>query len=264
MAPILIGVVTLAAYETNYAVGDLVVVIAFGMLGVFMKFYGWPRPPILMALVLSKIVEKYLWLSINTYGLSMLLRPQFLAIIVAVGIVIFISMRLQASAKSASTLEAKALPMRDALREFGEDAARRRMKLDLAGEVALLIVVGSFFTYLFVGSLSWSFGAALMPRLTVALGAPFLIIRVAALLRRTEPRQVRGKIMDTGFHLGADPKAEGERFLRICLFILGLSIWRFGSSASTWRCRWVSFYIFFSMAGPAGSVPAWWPHSSLG
>jgi TctA family transporter len=97
VAPILIGVVTLAAYQTNQSMGDLLAVVVFGVLGVFMKHYGWPRPPILMALVLSKIVEKYLWLSVNTYGYRMLFRPQFIAIIAFMVIVIATSLRLQAN-----------------------------------------------------------------------------------------------------------------------------------------------------------------------
>jgi TctA family transporter len=66
-----------------------------------MKRYGWPRPPILIAVVLAEIVEKFLWLSVNTYGFSMFLRPQFLSIIVVMIVVMVVSFRIQASAKRA-------------------------------------------------------------------------------------------------------------------------------------------------------------------
>jgi len=58
-----------------------------------------PRPPILIAVVLADIVEKYLWISANTYGFSMFLRPQFLAIIAIMVFVMIVSLRIQASAK---------------------------------------------------------------------------------------------------------------------------------------------------------------------
>jgi TctA family transporter len=95
LAPIVIGLVTLAAYQASSAIEDLVLVLAFGALGVFMKRYGWPRPPILIALALSQTVEKYFWISVNTYGVEMLYRPQFLSIAGVMILVILISMRLQ-------------------------------------------------------------------------------------------------------------------------------------------------------------------------
>ena len=104
LAPVLIGIVTLAAYQATYSVEDLFLVLAFGVMGVFMKRYGWPRPPILIAVVLSGIVEKYLWLSINTYGLSMLLRPQFLAIVGFMLVVMVVSLRVQSGAEKAMRL----------------------------------------------------------------------------------------------------------------------------------------------------------------
>jgi TctA family transporter len=82
LAPIVIGVVTLAAFQATTTMSDLVIVLAFGVLGVFMKRYGWPRPPILIAVVLGDILEKYLWLSSQTYGWSMFARPQFVIILV--------------------------------------------------------------------------------------------------------------------------------------------------------------------------------------
>lgn len=99
LAPIVIGIVTLAAYQATYSIEDLVLVLAFAVLGIFMKRYGWPRPPILIAVVLAEIVEKYLWLSVNTYGYSMFLRPQFLGIIAVMVLVMVVSLRIQAGAK---------------------------------------------------------------------------------------------------------------------------------------------------------------------
>jgi len=98
LAPIVIGIVTLAAYQSTYSIEDLMLVLGLTVLGVFMKKYGWPRPPILIAVVLADIVEKYLWISANTYGFSMFVRPQFLAIIAIMIFVMVVSLRIQASA----------------------------------------------------------------------------------------------------------------------------------------------------------------------
>ncbi len=106
LAPVIIGLVSLAAYQATYSIEDLFLVLAFAVLGVFMKKYGWPRPPILIAIVLAEIVEKYLWISTNTYGWSMFLRPQFLTIIALMVLVMIVSLRTQAGAQKAAA-EAK-------------------------------------------------------------------------------------------------------------------------------------------------------------
>ena len=111
---------------------------------------------------------------------------------------------------------------------IGGQAKRWRMSLEILGEILLLAIVGGFFVYLLAESLSWPLSAALMPRIAVIIGFPFLIIRVTTLLRRTIAQQ--GHIMDMGFSIGIDPKAEAKRFVRICSFIVGLylAIWVFG------------------------------------
>lgn len=81
LVPIVLAVLTLSAFQANSSVGDLVVLTAFAAIGWFMKKSGWPRPPVIIALVLSHQLEKYFWLSLNTYGWSMLARPQVLIIL---------------------------------------------------------------------------------------------------------------------------------------------------------------------------------------
>ena len=46
LVPIVLGVMTIAAFQANVSIYDLVTMLVFGGLGYFMKTYGWPRPPI--------------------------------------------------------------------------------------------------------------------------------------------------------------------------------------------------------------------------
>lgn len=110
LAPIIIGFVTLSAYMGEYSIFDLVVVLGFGVLGVFMKRYGWPRPPILIATVLASVVERYLWLSVNTYGWEMLIRPQFVAIFFIMVAIIHASLRVQSGARRALQKARQTIP----------------------------------------------------------------------------------------------------------------------------------------------------------
>lgn len=114
----------------------------------------------------------------------------------------------------------------DGRQQIVETPARGRV--EVVGEIILLAIVGSFFVYMFVKSLGWPLGAALMPRIVVIIGFPFLIVRLVSLLRRTTKAQ--SMIMDMGFRIGEDSKSERRRFVRISLFIVGLylGIWMFG------------------------------------
>ena len=103
-----------------------------------------------------------------------------------------------------------------------------RVSLEAVGELVLLIIVGAFFIYLFVQSLSWPLGSALMPWIAVGIGAPFWLYRFGALLFQV--KEDASQIMDVGFRTGDDHAGERKRFIRICGFIGGLyvAIWLFG------------------------------------
>ena len=105
---------------------------------------------------------------------------------------------------------------------------RRWVSLEIVGEIVLLLMVGGFFLYLFLESLHWPLGSALMPWIAVAIGTPFWLWRMSVLL--LQAKESSGQIMDIGFRSGDDPEGERGRFVRICSYIVGLylAIWLFG------------------------------------
>ena len=107
--------------------------------------------------------------------------------------------------------------------------ARVGISLETAGEMLLLALVGFFFVYLFIESLEWPLGSALMPWIALGIGAPFWVYRLLVLIFRAREAPA-GQIMDIGFRTGGDPKGERARFFRIALFVVGLylGIWLFG------------------------------------
>ena len=75
LAPLVIAVVFLASFQASVHYGDLWSLLFFSIVGWFMKRFAWPRPPIILGLVLSKLVENYLYISMSRYGAEWLLRP---------------------------------------------------------------------------------------------------------------------------------------------------------------------------------------------
>ena len=117
-------------------------------------------------------------------------------------------------------------PAADRLQEA--HSRRRRISMEAVGEIVLLAIVGAFFAYMLWESFRWSTGVWLMPRIAILLGIPFWLARVVALFRPTTASPTQ--IMDTGFWLGSDPRAEGIRFVQISgwIVLLYLGIWMFG------------------------------------
>jgi TctA family transporter len=95
LAPIVIGITTIAAFQATRSIEDLGLVAAFGVLGFFMKAYRWPRPPILIAIVLSGQLEKWMTIAVQTRGWSMIWQPAFIAIMVLVVFAVVMSLKVQ-------------------------------------------------------------------------------------------------------------------------------------------------------------------------
>ncbi len=96
LAPLVMIVVFLAAYQATASMGDLISLLAIGALGWFMKRCGWPRPPLLLGCLLGALIERYLFISVKAYGYEWLTRPLMLAIF-AVTVVTLIYSLMQES-----------------------------------------------------------------------------------------------------------------------------------------------------------------------
>jgi putative tricarboxylic transport membrane protein len=86
LTPFILWLIYIGAFAEKNAFQDLVVVLVFGALGWLMVRLDWPRPPLVLGLVLAPLAENRLFLATGNYGLSWLWRPGvlcFFAIILA-------------------------------------------------------------------------------------------------------------------------------------------------------------------------------------
>ncbi|MBI2997052.1 MAG: tripartite tricarboxylate transporter permease [Deltaproteobacteria bacterium] len=88
LIPFLLLLVFIGSFTSNNHLYDLVATIIFGIFGYFMVLYGWPRPPLILGLILGKIGENYLWISTAAYGAKWLLFPSVIVLIVLTIVVI--------------------------------------------------------------------------------------------------------------------------------------------------------------------------------
>ncbi len=81
LIPIIILLIYLGAFAEKNAFPDLILVIIFGALGWVLQRFNWPRPPLILGLVLGPMAENRLFLSADNYGVAWLLRPAVMIII---------------------------------------------------------------------------------------------------------------------------------------------------------------------------------------
>ena len=88
LIPFLLIFVFIGSFTANNSIFDLIVTLIFGLVGYFMIQWGWPRPPLILGLILGKIAENYLWISTAAYGAKWLLKPGVVVLIILTVIVV--------------------------------------------------------------------------------------------------------------------------------------------------------------------------------
>ena len=81
LIPFILILIAVGAFAEKNVFEDVVIVLLFGALGWVMARLGWPRPALLLGLVLGPLAENKLFLSTGNYGLAWLVRPGVLILL---------------------------------------------------------------------------------------------------------------------------------------------------------------------------------------
>jgi TctA family transporter len=81
VTPFILLLIYLGAFAEKNTFEDMILVLVFGTLGWVLLRLHWPRPPLILGLVLGPLAENRLFLSTDNYGLAWLLRPGVLILI---------------------------------------------------------------------------------------------------------------------------------------------------------------------------------------
>jgi putative tricarboxylic transport membrane protein len=102
MVPIIFIFVLMGAFSVNRDPADLLVVVAFGFIGYLMRRFGYPRPAMILGLVLGGLMETYLYRSMASYGFSWLMRPAVMVLLVLATLSFVLTMRSRLSKPTGS------------------------------------------------------------------------------------------------------------------------------------------------------------------
>ncbi len=108
LIPALLMLVFFAGYANTNSYLAMATTMIFGVMGLIMVNYGWPRPPLVLGLVLGSLIERNLFISYRIYGFGFLLRPIVVVIIVIILAVLFLP-NIQAVIARRNAVEEKAV-----------------------------------------------------------------------------------------------------------------------------------------------------------
>lgn len=95
LAPFMIAIIYFAAYQATRSWGDLITLFVLGVVGMYMKRFGWSRPALLIGFVLSMRLDASVYQSVQVYGMSFLERTGVQIMLVLIALSIFLAARLK-------------------------------------------------------------------------------------------------------------------------------------------------------------------------
>ena len=93
IAPFMITMIFFAGFQTSQNWGDIIALVLLGLLGGFMKRFGWSRAALLIGFVLAPALEDSVSRTVQIYGLHVFLRPTAMIILVLTVVSVFIAWR---------------------------------------------------------------------------------------------------------------------------------------------------------------------------
>jgi len=152
IAPFMIMVISFAAFQATRSVYDMIALFAVGLLGLFLRRFGWSRPAFLIGFVLALGAERYLYQAVQFSGWEFLTRPVALVILALTLLSLWAGLR---RSQAAVNTEGSAA-----------DARGQAMWPQIAFTTLLLAI----FAFTMVEGLKNSYLAALMPVVVATVG----------------------------------------------------------------------------------------------
>ena len=270
LVPIILAVMTIAAFQANRSIWDLVVMLAFGVVGYFMKTYGWPRPPIIIAVILGGIIERYYgistvafdWVNFSEPTEGVFTRPAVIIILLIAAGTTAYTVWMQRSVNRTMREHETEYAVRpddvpppagasgDEPEQDAAQPAERKARPPLATLLrptpsgAFIALLAFAFAFTLWQTFDWSWEAARLPRVIVIAG--LALVAVYATLHLAFPSTGRGRIMDIGRTMTTDDRQVLLRRTAKALgstFGLVLAIWLVGFQIAL--PGYVFLYLFF-------------------
>jgi TctA family transporter len=225
LIPPVLLLIYLGAFAEKNAFEDLYLVLFFGVLGWIMEKLHWPRPALILGLVLGPLAENRLFLATDNYGAEWLLRPWVLVLLaLTLAGALYPLWKARARRRDQSPVSSGPTPPRSASR--------------MAFTLAIVVVLAAALWQ----SRDFGFRAGLFPW---AIGIPVLALALLLLMIQVAGRE---KLPATSFAAG-DPGIPHGVVARRTAGILGwiagylAAIWLLGFALGGTLCTFLSLKV---------------------
>ncbi len=174
LAPFMIAVICFAAFQATRTIDDLLVLVATGVLGVYMRRFGWPRPALLIGFVLATQAETYLYQAVQFYGWEFLTRTGVMIIMGITAGSVWLGLRARVS----EATPAEILAVEARAPDTGP-AANIRAR---APQIVFALLALAFFGVGIHDALQQSFLGQVFPLIMAVAGALFTLLVLAFLV----------------------------------------------------------------------------------
>ena len=257
LAAALLPVAFLAAFATTNQWGDIMVVLVVTIVGLVMKWLGWPRPPLILGFILGPVIESNLWPAYNVWGIQgILTRPVTVGlVVVAVATVIYLTRAMgqgSAAAAAASTAPTSITGQSDGGAPAGGSGERpswsarlqpRSLKLTWRWETLFPLVLLGVAVWALSDSLGYRPSSGeFLPKWVTLIMIPLISLLILR-LSFAEPNK-NPDIMDLGMRTGTDAAA-GKR---LAVVLAWIAAYLFGVATIGMSYASVAFTLLFGIA----------------
>ncbi len=247
IVPMILVFVLIGALSATRHPLDLLMVFLFGLVGYIMKRFSYPRPPLILGMILGLLMEKYLYISTARYEFSWLQRPAVMIllslVVVSLGYTLWSRREKKVDDGTAAADASQPIPW-----TFSYPAG-----------LTLAFVI--FFVWVILEGRTWPFIAELMPVYIAAI--PGLCLASMQLYRDVTGWELRvaaqGVEMDeTASGRELDRRTEIIRTVTFFAWFGGAALltWLFGIKIS------LPLFVFFYTSVDGGEK--WWMSLAMG
>ena len=152
IAPFMIMIISFAAFQASRSVYDMIALFAVGLLGLFLRRFGWSRPAFLIGFVLALGAERYLYQAVQFSGWDFLTRPVALVILALTVLSLWAGLRKSKAAVNT------------------EGSVEESRSVSMAPQIVFSALLLAIFAFVLFEGLKNSYLAALMPVIVATLG----------------------------------------------------------------------------------------------
>lgn len=186
LIPVITVLVYIGSYASNNVALDIGITLAFGMLGLIMVALGWPRPPLILGLVLGAIAENYLFISYSRYGASFLMRP-FVLVLATIALAVVFYPMIQRKFGRKAAEESRNNENQSPITPPSDTSAGHRFSAQQIGNFVLALCLAVIGLAAFWAARDWPIEARLMPWVVtvplVGLSVLYVSLQWAGLIR---------------------------------------------------------------------------------